>query len=732
MTRAIAGAVAMGLLVACQDSRLGDAPVSGPSFHISEGRFGGGNPDLFFAAPLAATPQPGDDLFDVGRANGLLVPHVRICETEGAPTPAGCVRDVTLQVTGSATGLAMSFSSSTELYQAEFQTTALVLGRSYRIEVWGLAYSTAAEKAALDPRWLFGWRDVVNAASTSNCTGAEAFCPISYGQNLPVRVRIEQSVFCPLTKNCAVQFVAAGTNSNLEAQLNPTTGAPSAQLFIPGQTGTNFTLAFEPCTAAEDAAVSNAVDIPTFGPCVKTVTTFSGSLSTPAIMSLCDQLDPSGFGIPVLQVRQLALHHITEDLARVTALPEAWQCAASTSGIVARDTPNTLRRFASAVLAWVTPRPLIAATMMIDRGGGGQTLELGSFFKLALPAKFEYEFAGDATQFGVAGSPHVLRAKVTDLLGEGVKNARVRWRAVPPSNAETVLGTVPPGPTLTNAAGIAQNTAQLSSVAGFNVFHAFGRGIADDRTNGCTIPPSTPASCNGPRATFDPFLPLHVPEFDPSGTELPIDIAEGTRLAFTVLGCSAGSGTAIVDGNFSTAEWACATTYSFIAEVSGGATPATLYVMNDGSTLYLAVRLQRRPTDKVNALQFNFDNNNSWTSAGTGASEAGDDVLSLDAANRFTDAYLMPRCTTSGQSACWAADLTEGGTNDGSGKLKNDGVYTTYEVSHPLNTADDKRDFSLTAGGKVGLFVTLQTGAGAVGNTQWPGFRKYLQVKVAP
>jgi hypothetical protein len=733
MTRAIAGVAALGLLVACQDSRLGDAPVSGPSFHISEARFGGGNPDLFFAAPLAATPQPGDDLFDVGRANGLLVPYVRICETEGDPTPAGCVRDVTLQMTGLATGLAMSFSLATELYQAEFETTALATNRSYRIEIWGLAFNTAAEKAALDPRWLFGWRDVVNAASTSNCTGAEAFCPIRYGQNIPVRVRIEQSVFCPLTKNCAVQFVAAGTNANLEAQLSPSTGAPSAQLFVPGQTGTNFALAFEPCTAAEDAAVSNAVDVPTFGPCVKTVTTFSGSLGTPAIVSLCDELDPSGFGIPVLQVRQLALHHITDDLTRVTALPEAWQCAPSTSGIVANEAPITLLRLASAVLAWVTPRPLIAATTMIDRGGGGQTSELGSFFKLALPAKFEYEFAGDATQSGVAGSPHVLRAKVTDLLGEGVKNARVRWRAVtPPNEGATVLGSAPPGPTLTNAAGIAQNTVQLSSAAGFNVFHAFGRGIADSRTSGCTIPPSTAASCNGPRPTFDPFMPFHVPEFDEEGIELPVDIAEGTRLPFTVLGCTAGLGTATVDGNFSTAEWACATTYSFSAEVSGGATPATLYVMNDGSTLYLAVRLQRRATDKVNTLQFNFDNNNSWATAGTGAGETGDDVLSLDAANRFSDAYLTSKCTNSGQSACWATDVSELGTNDGSGKFKNDGVYTTYEISHPLNTADNTHDFSVSPAGKVGLFVTLQTGSGAAGNTQWPGFRKYVEIKIAP
>jgi hypothetical protein len=74
-----------------------------------------------------------------------------------------------------------------------------------------------------------------------------------------------------------------------------------------------------------------------------------------------------------------------------------------------------------------------------------------------------------------------------------------------------------------------------------NVFHAFGRGIADERPSGCTIAPNTPSSCNGPRAKYDPFLPLHVPEFDPVGTEVLVELPNGTRLPFKVRGQVSGN-----------------------------------------------------------------------------------------------------------------------------------------------------------------------------------------------
>ncbi len=539
MKRTIAAAAGVTLLVACQESPPSAVPALGASFHISEARFGNGNPDLFFAPPLAEAPQPGDPNFDVGKAHPTLVPFVRVCETNGAPTAAGCLTDVTLQVTGSATGLSMALAA--ELYQTNWRTTELVVGKDYRIEIWGIAFSTAAEKAALDARWLFGWRDIRNSASPPpNCDGAAAFCLIRFGSTIPVTVRIEQFVFCPLVKNCAVQFVSAGTSANLQAVLAPGGAAPNAQLFIPGQAGTNFALAFEPCTAAEDAAVTAAIDIPTFGPCLKTETLFTAPLGTPAIVSLCDQLNPSGFGLAHSQLEQLALHHFSDDLSRVTALPEAWQCGTPTTSLP-NPTPNAALQLARVlrdnVPGLFSPRPLFAAATMIDRGGGGQTQDIASFFKLGLAAKFDYVSPNDASQTGPANSRFPLRARVTDFFGEPVRNARVRWRAVaPPNEGATVLGAVPTGFTLTNAMGIAQRTVELALTPGVNVFHAYGRGIADSRTSGCIIPPGTGAGCNGPRTAYDPFIPFKVPELDQSGAELPVPIAEATRLPFSVLG----------------------------------------------------------------------------------------------------------------------------------------------------------------------------------------------------
>jgi hypothetical protein len=154
--------------------------------------------------------------------------------------------------------------------------------------------------------------------------------------------------------------------------------------------------------------------------------------------------------------------------------------------------------------------------------------------------------------------------------------------------------------------------------------------------------------------------------------------------------------------------------------------------MNDNDRMYLAVRLQRNGSDRVNRLQFNFDNNNSWVASGIGAAEAGDDVLSLDGATGFADAFLTAKCVTSSQSSCWSTDASAGGASDGSGVFANDGTFSTYEISHPLNTLNDAHDFSLLAGIKVGIFLTLQTGSGGPGNTQWPGFRNYLEIRIEP
>lgn len=779
LVRLTATAALAVVLASCQDGQ--QAPVeSTPNFDISEARTGG-NPDFFFYPPLADTPDPTDPVFDAGLANGALRPTVRICVADTSDsTPAGCTEDVTLEQTGSSGGLVMTFNVDNGVYQANWQTKDLNESLEYRIEIWGLPLTGPSQRPdsadGVDARWLFGWRDIANSPSTASCTSETEVCLINFGQTIPVKVRIEQFAFCPVSRNCAAQFVAAGTDANLEALLNDPS-APTSQLFVPGQQGTDFALAFEPCSAQETADVAAAVDIPLFGPCLKTITNFSAELAEPAIISICEEVNVAAFDLadPATQVDQLALHHFTETNTgnvppgrrfRVEALPEANQCTDPTSGGMANADGNRLRQFARVVgekmRSLLVPQPLQANAVVIDRGGGGSTGFLESFFQLGLPSKFEYENAGDDFQQGIAGEPFVLRAEVTDLLGGPVKNARVSWAAISSPGGDA---TAPAGAVLTDGSGIAQQTVQLSATRGNNLFHATGRGIADDRDNGCsvsTLPVGT-ASCDGPRALlpygpFDPFLPFHYDTpahtgFDgpaPMGaTEDAIEIAEGTRLPFTVFGCTPGFGTPIaIDGTMAAGEWDCAKSLQFPVNLSGGSTvTATLFWMNDDTSMHFAVAVPG--TDRQNGLRIEWDRLGIPMGAQegdiySGARDVGNDVWEFEPGSGSADKFINEKCSTSSQSSCGLDDAGFGGSMDTGGAFDNGVGVTVYELSHPLNSGDvctvagknacgsytGSIDLATSAGQKRGVFITLRLGSGAQGNTQWPGFQQYMVIEI--
>jgi len=199
-------------------------------------------------------------------------------------------------------------------------------------------------------------------------------------------------------------------------------------------------------------------------------------------------------------------------------------------------------------------------------------------------------------------------------------------------------------------------------------------------------------------------------------------VAGGLSHQFSATGtCLAGWGTATVDANFGAAEWACAQSMPFTANISGGGAPAIAYWMNDGSNLYLAVRIQQASMDKTNSLRFDFDDN------GDGTPAVDDDIIGYDAgAQSFYDHHLTLKCVNSSQSGCGVAD----GVPQGAGAAANTGGYTTYELSHPL-TGGGPQDFSRSKGQQLGFFLTLRIGNGAQGNTQVPGFRQYQQITIA-
>jgi len=142
-----------------------------------------------------------------------------------------------------------------------------------------------------------------------------------------------------------------------------------------------------------------------------------------------------------------------------------------------------------------------------------------------------------------------------------------------------------------------------------------------------------------------------------------------------------------IDGVVGAAEWASASHTSFSI---GWTLVGDLWVMNDASNLYLAVKVADSSLTVMDRIYFGFDNNNN------GVREAGDDILGVMGDGTFMDLFWGP--TTK-------FDTAEGGTSDGQGKASGSGGFNYFEMSHPLDSADDAHDFSLAAGNTIGFHL---------------------------
>ncbi len=168
-----------------------------------------------------------------------------------------------------------------------------------------------------------------------------------------------------------------------------------------------------------------------------------------------------------------------------------------------------------------------------------------------------------------------------------------------------------------------------------------------------------------------------------------------------------GFGTATIDGVLSPGEWDSAGSIDFSVTLpgndGGGTTPAILFVMNDGTNLYLGLKIVRSALGSANVV-FTFDNNHN----GVPGVENGDDVLGFSFTFLDNVRTNAPPCPPGPPGYCGPRDAEIGGSTDGQGAATNDGEFSFYELSHPLNSGDPN-DFSLSAGQTVGftLSVTL-------------------------
>src|SRR6266571_4101306 len=170
---------------------------------------------------------------------------------------------------------------------------------------------------------------------------------------------------------------------------------------------------------------------------------------------------------------------------------------------------------------------------------------------------------------------------------------------------------------------------------------------------------------------------------------------------------------AVIDGRLNSVagEWDAADFLDLAVNVpEGGTVPGRLYEMNDAANLYLSLRLDRRVADPRESLGFEFDNDHDGIRF-----EQGDDVLFLNPEiPLFYDGFrtLLPPCPPG--LNCGISDTDGGGTNDGAGAFGNDGTYSVFEFSHPLDTTDDAHDFSIGPGDTVGVTMDLRLGDGNV------------------
>jgi hypothetical protein len=183
-----------------------------------------------------------------------------------------------------------------------------------------------------------------------------------------------------------------------------------------------------------------------------------------------------------------------------------------------------------------------------------------------------------------------------------------------------------------------------------------------------------------------------------------------------------GVGAATIDGQLAPGEWDSAGKIDFLVNLplsdGGGTTTGTLFVMNDGSNLYLGVKVLRAQLNTgdigfgLDQVAFEFDNNHNG-----GPQEEGDDILLLSPGLgiAFFDEVRTsrPPCPPGLGLLCGFLDtqLNVPGTNDGAGAATNNGSFSFFEMSHPLDSADNLNDFSLTPGSIVGfnLLVNLSS-----------------------
>ncbi|MBI4539587.1 MAG: hypothetical protein HY704_08795 [Gemmatimonadetes bacterium] len=161
------------------------------------------------------------------------------------------------------------------------------------------------------------------------------------------------------------------------------------------------------------------------------------------------------------------------------------------------------------------------------------------------------------------------------------------------------------------------------------------------------------------------------------------------------------AGTPVLDGTIGAGEWSAAQQFTFTAQLNGGGTaPGTLYVMNDGSEIFVGVRFAQSalPSDLNLWVGFDPDKN---------GLDDGDDAVDIWL-NSGGNVYFRDRYQAAGTDHL---DVDDIGRDNGRAAVKNAGGYTAIELAHPFDDRDGDHDLLTAPDQTLCLNITLYLGS---------------------
>src|SRR5712692_4489622 len=467
---AISAVISVGCVKEQPVQPLGRA---GPAYLISDGAHGG-NAFFFFLPPLVPDSSA---LFHAGTFSFHLSPVAEVCTLTGDPGSGSSVDCVMsgvnpVLVFGPAT---MALDVTNEQYQVNWDTqspTPLDPSKFYRITVRGARAGTMLGFLDVDP---------VDQGMKNLKTGEVV--SFQDGRTLPIKVRIENRAFC---ENDGTDCAAATVGTAGGTVLADRAGVQFPPGVLPGD---RVVIVEQVILKEGERCLANKVDLLEYPPCYRFRTDPGPTPFNPpfATASICPDLSVFPQDTRFRQLFQDDQENGLPD-ANADFLP----CTLGTKNAFKGGWRGLLARLVDAVM----PRPVFAATAVIDEGAGGVTPGFSRFVNAVRP---RIAIVAGQNETGISGTQLLVNPTVrvtATHFHPGPSESPPSLAGVSVTFTSSGDGVVGSQPAITDANGRAATTWKLATAAGGNTLSASARAMGSPVTFTATgVIPATLIDC---------------------------------------------------------------------------------------------------------------------------------------------------------------------------------------------------------------------------------------------